>query len=111
MRTVYHRDMALTAEAECHPEVSRLISAAVVNKRFRQLLLTRPAEALETGYLGEPFSLESEDRAMILSIRAHSLADFAMQVVRFQGRSQKEQKQVYGIVTSQWGAQQVHQKS
>ncbi len=111
MRTVYRQDVALASEAECHPEVSRLISAAVVNKHFCQLLLTRPAEALEVGYLGEPFALESEDRAMILSIRANSLADFAMQVVHLQDRMQKEKKHVYGIVTSQWSAQQVHQKS
>ncbi len=111
MRTVYRRDAAAASEAECHPEVSRLISAAVVNKHFCRLLLTRPAEALEAGYLGEPFALEREDRAMILAIQADSLADFAMQVVRFQDRAQREKKHIYGIVTSQWSAQQVHQKS
>jgi hypothetical protein len=58
-------------------EVNRLLTAAVVNQRFRQLLLTRPQVALESGFQGERFSLKSEQKRIILSSRASSLADLA----------------------------------
>jgi len=61
-------------------EVSRLLSAAVVNKRFCKLLLTNPASALASGYNGESFSLEREKKDFITSIQAKSLADFARQL-------------------------------
>lgn len=60
----------------CSPELSRLISAAVVNKAFCRLLLRDPATALESGYLGESFRLPPNERALVLSIKASSLADF-----------------------------------
>lgn len=60
----------------CSPELSRLISAAVVNKAFCRLLLRDPAAALESGYLGESFRLPPNERALVLSIQASSLADF-----------------------------------
>jgi hypothetical protein len=61
-------------------ELSRLLTAAVVNRGFCKLLLTNPASALERGYNGESFRLGREERDLILSIRAKSLAEFAMQL-------------------------------
>jgi hypothetical protein len=61
-------------------ELSRLLTAAVVNRGFCKLLLTNPATALERGYNGESFRLGREEHDLILSIRAQSLADFAMQL-------------------------------
>lgn len=61
-------------------EVSRLLTAAVVNKRFCKLLLSNPASALASGYNGESFSLEREKKDFIVSIQAKSLADFAKQL-------------------------------
>jgi len=63
-------------------ELSRLLSAAVVNQRFCRLLLTSPATALETGYNGESFRLEKEDQELILSIQAKNLSDFARQLTK-----------------------------
>jgi hypothetical protein len=60
--------------------ISRLLTAAVVNRGFRSLLLTNPEGALARGYQGEYFRLDSEQRKMILSIRADTLADFASQI-------------------------------
>jgi hypothetical protein len=57
-----------------------LVNAAIISKDFCQLLLTHPAEALATGYNGDLFQLTSEERNLILSIRASSLADFAQQL-------------------------------
>jgi hypothetical protein len=63
-------------------ELSRLISAAVVNQKFCSLLLADPALALNTGYGGEAFRLPTEEQELILSIRATSLADFALQLAK-----------------------------
>ena len=63
-------------------ELSRLITAAVVNQEFCSLLLANPAVAVATGYNGEPFDLAMEEQELILSIRATSLADFAKQLTR-----------------------------
>jgi hypothetical protein len=61
-------------------ELSRLLTAAVVNRGFCKLLLTNPATALERGYNGESFRLGQDEHELILSIRAKSLADFARQL-------------------------------
>jgi hypothetical protein len=66
--------------------LSRLLTAAVVNQRFRHLLLTNPETALASGYNGESFSLANEEKDLVLSIHAISLADFATQLTRQQSK-------------------------
>lgn len=66
-------------------EISRLLTAAVVNQRFCNLLLSNPASALDSGYNGETFSLASEEKDLILSIQANSLSDFARQLAGRRG--------------------------
>ena len=63
---------------------SRLITAAVVNKQFRKMLLTNPSRALELGCNSESFNLCGEEKDRVLAIRAASLEDFADKLVRFQ---------------------------
>lgn len=60
-------------------EISRLLTAAVINSQFRQLLLTNPEKAISAGYRGETFHLGRDEKQHISSIRATSLADFASQ--------------------------------
>lgn len=62
--------------------LSRVFSAAVVNRQFCNMLLEDPYMALKKGYLGETFSLSKEEQDLIVSIRANSLADLAKQVTR-----------------------------
>jgi hypothetical protein len=62
--------------------MSRLITAAVVNQEFCNLLLTDPGMAVATGYNGEAFHLATEEQELVLSIRATSLADFAKQLTK-----------------------------
>lgn len=62
--------------------ISRLLSAAIVDRSFQKLLLTRPELAMANGYNGENFDLTDDDRALILTIRASSIKDFAAQLVR-----------------------------
>jgi hypothetical protein len=62
--------------------LSRVFSAAVVNRQFCDMLLEEPHVALKKGYLGEKFSLSREEEDLIVSIRANSLADLAKQVNR-----------------------------
>ncbi len=62
--------------------LSRVFSAAVVNKQFCSMLLEDPTMALKQGYLGEIFSLSREEHDLIISIRANSLSDLAKQINR-----------------------------
>jgi hypothetical protein len=71
-----------TAYPDAHPSanLSRLITAAVINQSFRSLLLSNPEKALTTGYNGETFRLDRDERELVLSIHATSLSDFAIKV-------------------------------
>jgi hypothetical protein len=68
-------------------EISRLITAAVVNQGFCQMLLNDPKRALASGYKGERFALGSEEKDLIVSIQAESLADFATQISKLSIRN------------------------
>ena len=61
-------------------ELSRILSAAVVNSHFRSLLLKDPASAIACGYSGESFSIGSTEQKKLGAIRASNLADFAAQL-------------------------------
>jgi hypothetical protein len=61
-------------------EISRLLAAAVINPNFCTLLLKNPEQALSVGFQGEDFLFSEEERELILSIRANSLADLASQL-------------------------------
>lgn len=63
------------------PELNRLLSAAVVNARFRRMLLDDPATALAHGYNGEVFDIRPDEQAQVLAIRADTLAEFAAQLL------------------------------
>ena len=63
-------------------EISRLLAAATVSPVFAELLLDDPETALQQGYEGENFLLTQEERDLILSIRADSLPQLAMILVR-----------------------------
>lgn len=71
-----HEEFAAPKEGE----YSRILTAAVVNKNFRNLLLSNPALAIRNGFGGEAFHLEKEEAERISAIQANSLADFAMQM-------------------------------
>jgi hypothetical protein len=64
--------------------ISRLLAAAVINREFRDLLLSDPERALTQGYQGETFSLDYREKKLVLSVRAKSLTDFALQLLSSQ---------------------------
>lgn len=61
-------------------EFCRIISAAVVNARFREALLADPLKAVSAGYQGEKFDLGKDQTARLAAIHAASLAEFAAQL-------------------------------
>ena len=63
-------------------EINRIISAAVVNKRFRNTLLSNPSTAISQGYCGESFRLSIEQKQHISTIKEHSLEGFAAQLAQ-----------------------------
>jgi len=68
------------AFSRSHQEYSRILTAAVINMQFRQLLLSNPARAIDIGFGGEVFDLAREEKKQVAAIRATSLADFASQL-------------------------------
>ena len=63
-------------------EINRLLTAAVVSRRFCQLLLANPVAALTAGYRGEAFRLSADEMRQVTAIRASSLQDFAQQLYK-----------------------------
>ena len=63
-----------------HKGLNQLLCAAVVNERFREVLLHHPARAIAMGYCDQSFSLTAEERDLVLGIHARQLEDFAAQV-------------------------------
>lgn len=70
-----------------HPEVTRLLAAAIVNRQFRHILLSDPNQALDRGYQGEKFIFTRNERDLIISIQANSLPELAGQLVSSLGIS------------------------
>lgn len=62
-------------------EFSRLTAAAVVSAKFRQLLLSNPAQAIAAGFQGETFHFSPSERQLLLSIKARTLEEFALKLV------------------------------
>jgi hypothetical protein len=58
-------------------ELSRILTAAVVNSRFRSLLLNDPISAVEIGYSDESFSIGADEKEKLGAIHVSSLSDFA----------------------------------
>ena len=71
-------------------ELNRLLSAAVVSKSFRNMLLTSPEIALASGYQGEKFDLSDADRSWLFSIKPNSLVDLAADMVTYQQNLSQE---------------------
>ena len=65
-----------------HPEFSRILSAAVISQKFRDLLLNDPARAVSRGFNGESFNLSSKEKKELSSLKGLSLADFASQLAQ-----------------------------
>jgi hypothetical protein len=76
-----------TSHAASHPSaalsknLNRLICAAVVNPRFRALLLSDPVAALAAGYNGENFQLTPAEYAAVTSLHVTTIRDFAAQLL------------------------------
>jgi len=66
--------------------LSRLLSAAVINKQFCRLLLDDPKSALRQGYCGDAFDLTLDEQALLLSVQARSLPDLATQINKALGQ-------------------------
>lgn len=73
-----------------HLEIQRLVAAAAISKPFCRLLLDEPEQALQAGFQGESFLLTNEERALVVSIRARSLPEFALALARTCDSAPKE---------------------
>ena len=64
-----------------HHEISRIMTAAVVNATFRRDLLANPVHAIEMGFGEETFILEQEQADRLSKIHAHTLEEFATKII------------------------------
>jgi len=64
-----------------HQVVSRIMTAAVVNCRFRQNLLANPRETINNGFCEEIFILNQDESDQLANIHADSLEEFAIKIV------------------------------
>ncbi len=62
-------------------EISRIITAAVINMRFRQDLLTNPLNAIEEGYGDETFELNQAQSDRLAKITASTLEEFSFKII------------------------------
>jgi len=65
-------------------ELDRLIGTAMADPRFHDALFTRRQEAIAS------FDLTAEEKAVLLSIRANSLQEFAETLYRWMNESNEE---------------------
>ena len=61
-------------------EISRLLSAAVINSQFRSVLLSNPMKAIASGFGGEGFQISEDLQHKMILIHATSLSEFARKV-------------------------------
>lgn len=64
-------------------EISKILSAAVINKQFRDTLLNYPSIAIERGFDGQNFYLTENEKAVIGSIHATNLTDFSKSLLGY----------------------------
>lgn len=76
------QEMNCVSAASRQNEYSRILTAAVINSHFRQLLLSNPGMAISSGFGGEDFHLPKEEKSRVASIHASSLEDFASQLTQ-----------------------------
>jgi hypothetical protein len=62
------------------PELSRLLSAAVINSQFCNMLLNDPVTAAQEGYEDERFCFNHKEMEKLSAIHAASLKDFAAEL-------------------------------
>jgi hypothetical protein len=63
-----------------HKGLYRLLSAAIVDSEFRDLLLQDPAHAISAGYLGQAFALTTDEQDLVLHTEAQSLEVMAARI-------------------------------
>jgi len=63
-----------------HTGLHRLISAGIVNRRFRDQLLKNPLEAARMGYLSQGFSLTKREQELLASIEASDFPTFSQHI-------------------------------
>jgi len=69
-------------QGTCSSEISKIISAAVINTDFRESLLADPARAINDGYHGQMFYLTNEEKAWINSIKVSAISEFAKKILQ-----------------------------
>jgi len=62
-------------------EIGKVLQAAVINKTFRENLLSNPLQSIESGYFGEAFHIPTELLQSISLIKSSNLQHFSEAVL------------------------------
>ena len=84
----------LTTSRGNEAEISRLVHAAIISKRFCAALLADPLTAIDRGYMNEHFSFSAPMRARIASVKAKDLSEFAQKLMAAPARQPAKRKQM-----------------
>ncbi len=66
-----------------HKALNQLVCAALVNDRFRKLLLNNPDQAIRRGYYGHSFILTSAEEQLLENIHTRKFEEFAENVYQW----------------------------
>jgi len=62
--------------------LGRLLVAALINKRIRQMLLLNPMTAVAAGYQGDSFHLSAAEQKVLVMLKANTLNEFAQMLLQ-----------------------------
>ncbi len=88
-----------------YSELERVVAAAVISDTFREQLLMDPRRALETGYLGEPFTLTEEEMAFLTGLRVRNVQELAQHVSRWVESQVNHRNTQTSVPQWAWGLQ------
>lgn len=76
--------------SDMSPGLNRLVAVALVDPKFKQLLLTCPSLVLEKDYNMESLRLTPQDIESVLAIKTDRLVDFATQLHQLNNNTIRE---------------------
>ena len=82
LTTITYNTPGIDIKADLMGEIGRVLSAAVINRNFREALLADPKQSIEAGYFGESFHLPKHLVSRISDIKSSTIEHFSSEIVK-----------------------------
>jgi hypothetical protein len=79
---ITYNSQGIDIKADLMSELGKLLSAAVINRSFRDSLLNDPKKSIENGYFGESFHLPKDLTNRIACVKSTTLEHFSSEVIK-----------------------------